>query len=715
MAGIVIGVINVSLNLSFAALVFSGDLAVFLPNGIGLFMLGTALVGALMASFSYFRGTVVVLQDAGLILILLGVQNILQQVNDPAAPSTFVTVIAFIALGSISTGAFFLILGRFHLGNLIRFIPYPVIGGFLVAMGLGLVRGAFSIAADYKFSLDTLGDLLAAETPLRWLPAFFLGLILWANTRYKLHYLFLPAALVASMIGFWGLVFSLGYSADEILNGGWVLGPFPGQPTWQPLVLEDLTQIHWELIWRNSWHIAVAVLVNAMVLLLNISALEVQNQDDAEVKVNNELQVTGAANVLVGLTGGTTSFQSISLTLLSWTMKGHSRVVGWVVSLLFLLIFFLGFDLIVYFPRFILGGLLSFLALSIIINWLYDAWFKMPRQEYFFMLLIVGVVALVGYLEGIMVGMIGAAVLFAINYSRLDLVHKTDGTLYQSKLQRPPMFHQQLKEDGDKLQIYRLRGVLFFGSANALLERVVKYLEAPGVRLEFLVLDFQQVVSLDSSCVLTFTRLNQLLQKRGITLVISSLKPQLRDFFEHSQFDLKTRPYFAYFAELDEAVEWCENRLLEQMEDYERLSRSFSRNVAALFPELSQYRDLLPYMEHIEVPAGAYLAKQGERADTFYWIAYGRLHALVETEDYAQRVRIGTTGAIIGEVAFYTGQTRTASIMAAEASEVYALSRTGLAKLEAEQPLVALKLHRMMAALLSERLADTTNSLRSYL
>ena len=54
-----------------------------------------------------------------------------------AQQRTFLTVVLTISLATLIAGGFFFVLGSLELGNLIRFIPYPVIGGFLAGTGVG--------------------------------------------------------------------------------------------------------------------------------------------------------------------------------------------------------------------------------------------------------------------------------------------------------------------------------------------------------------------------------------------------------------------------------------------------------------------------------------------------------------------------------------------------------------------------------------------------
>ncbi len=63
------------------------------------------------------------------------------------APDVFLTVVAATLVVTVLCGVVFLVLGRFRLGNLVRFVPYPVVGGFLAGTGWLLFKGGIYVAS----------------------------------------------------------------------------------------------------------------------------------------------------------------------------------------------------------------------------------------------------------------------------------------------------------------------------------------------------------------------------------------------------------------------------------------------------------------------------------------------------------------------------------------------------------------------------------------
>src|SRR5262249_56478890 len=94
--------------------------------------------------------------------------------------------------------------------------------------------------------------------------------------------------------------------------------------------------------------------------------------------------------------------------------------------------------LVSFVPRFICGGLLIFLGVVFLWEWVWEASRKLTRLDYVVVLFILAVVGAVGYTEGVATGIIAAVVLFVHNYSRVDVVsHALSGASLRSNVDRP--------------------------------------------------------------------------------------------------------------------------------------------------------------------------------------------------------------------------------------------------------------------------------------
>src|SRR5207302_9602904 len=168
----------------------------------------------------------------------------------------------------------------------------------------------------------------------------------------------------------------------------------------------------------------------------------------------------------------------------------------------------------------IVGGVLWFVGLALLVAWLVDTRKSLPLGEYAIVLAILGTIVWKGYLPGVVVGLVLAFVLFAVNYSRIELVRDVEfGSTYRSNVDRPSSERLALRGMADRVQILRVHGFVFFGTASGLIDRVRK--RAEGGLLRFLLIDLRRVTGMDSSAVMSFLKVAQLGDEKGFELVFS--------------------------------------------------------------------------------------------------------------------------------------------------------------------------------------------------
>src|SRR4029453_6161548 len=93
------------------------------------------------------------------------------------------------------------------------------------------------------------------------------------------------------------------------------------------------------------------------------------------------------------------------------------------------------------------------------------------------------------------------------------------GETYHSNVDRPPAERALLRTMGERVQILRVNGFMFFGSAKGLLEWVQNRVEAAP--LCFLVIDLRRVTGVDSSAVVAFVKVMHLAEASGFELVFT--------------------------------------------------------------------------------------------------------------------------------------------------------------------------------------------------
>jgi SulP family sulfate permease len=418
--GLVDGVIVIPLITSFAILIFSGELAAFATVGIGMVLFGGLILQLIIGLTNSTPGMIGAPQDSPAAILGLTAAAIVASMKDAPVEAKFITVVLTIILTSIISGLFFLFIGGFKLSRFVRFIPYPVVGGFIAGTGLLLIQGALGIMLGRAPSLANLDTLFKTENLLLWIPGILFGtLVLIASRRFN-HFLTYPALLVGTIAVFYVLMRISGFSINEMREMGWLLGPFPQGALWKPLDLSLLAQVDWNAIFSQSSNISAIAVISLVSLLLNASALELIAQKD--VDLNRELISTGIANIAGGLGGSSVGYHMLGVSSLSFRMGISNRLVSVFAASVTGLTLLFGASLLSLIPKLIAGGLIFFVGLSFLTEWLYDAWFQLPRIDYLLVWVILAVVAIAGFLAGVGAGIIIAVLLFVLNYSRIDII-----------------------------------------------------------------------------------------------------------------------------------------------------------------------------------------------------------------------------------------------------------------------------------------------------
>lgn len=711
-AAVVVGVLEVVVATSFAALVFTGPLVVHLPAGIGLALVAAAAALVTVALLSSHRGMLASVQDISAAVLSVVAAAIVADL--PADdPRIFMTVVAAIALSSLLTGGFFFVLGTFRLGDLIRFVPYPVVGGFLAGTGWLLFRGGMEVVSGVPLSLARLGVLAEGAVLVRWVPGLAFAVLLLLLVRRSQHPLVIPLTVVGGILVFFAVVLGIGVDVATVEARGWLLGPFPEGGLWEPWSARSIGQADWSVVVGQAGNVATILIVSVLALLLNASGIELVIHRD--VDLNRELRAAGVGNLVSGAAGGLPGFHALSLTVLAHRMGGRNRIVGVLAGGVCVAALVAGGGLLGLFPRPVLGGLLVFLGLAFLVEWVVDAWSRLPRSEYLIVLLILGVVATVGFLPGVGLGVLLAVVLFAIDYGRTDVVkHALTGATYHSQMDRPAAHREILRAEGDRIHVLELQGFLFFGTANALLGRIRGRAADPSLPpLRFLVLDFRRVSGLDSSSVLSFSKARRLASSEGFLLVLTGMSDRVRLPLEQGGLSDED-PVVRTFPDLDRGVQWCEDRLLEGSEsppdERDGLWREALREIGG------SEEGFLSYLDRVEAEEGEVLIRQGDRAEDVLFLESGQVTAQVTREGGGTvRLRTLTAGAVVGELALYAGGVRTATVVADRPSVLYRLSRDGLGRMERQDPQLASALHRLFGRLLAERLADTIQTVKALM
>ena len=715
-AGLVVAIFTVIASASFASLIFNGPLNGFVAIGIRMALTTAVLVGFLVAITSSCRGAIAIPQDRIVPILAILAGSVVARMPAASVEEKGTVVISAVILVTLITGLFLYCLGRLQLGNLIRYIPYPVIGGFLAGSGWLLAMGGIRVMTGHPAALNNLLSLLGKDQGLRWLPGVAFGAALFWILRRAKHQLLIPGMLLLAIGAFYTTIWVLGAPIDQVRVRGWLpelpSSSGPGGFTF----FSVLKGLSWGLLLNNLSILATILLTSVVSILLTASALELSVQQD--IDLNKELRSAGVATLISGIAGGMVGFHSLSMSRLALSMGARSRWVGMISALCCAAMFAVGPGVVFFVPRFVCGGLLFFLGVIFLWEWVYEARLKLTPLDYFVVLFILGVVGTVGYPEGVATGIIAAVVLFVHNYSRVDVVSQAvSGADVRSNVERPVRELRFLRENGDQIWVLRLQGFIFFGTANHLLNGVrARAADSARPRLRFAVMDFRRVTGIDSSAVFSLWKVHQLARKLGFSLVMTHVAPQLEKQLAIGGLRPTDFPSFRLFPDLDHGLEWCEALLLCTRADPANGGfDGLQEQLQDIWPKEVPLNRLLAYLEPQNVAKGTHLIRQTDVSECLYFIESGQVTARLDLEGgRALRLRRMGAGTIVGEVGMFLGGRRMASVVTEGTCSVYRLTAEALERMRGEDPGLALAFHQFLVRLLAERLTTTSNMLRSY-
>lgn len=704
---------------SYAKLIFHGQMADYFAAGLGITLLSQIIILIVTSLFSSDHATLVIPQSPTVVI-----QGIIASSLVAAAPANmspealFPMVYWIIALSSLLTGGFIFLLGITRAAGLVRYIPYPIVGGFLAGLGWLIFNAGFAVAVDLRLAADSLPLLMSIEVFRRWLPALVFALcVLALQARFK-HAMVMPVFIIVAVALFYAWAQLVVGDVDALAESGWFLPMAPGTIDWQPLDLAAIARIEPAMIEASAGGIFTLIIVCTLNVFFRASAQELVS--GRELDLNRECAVNGAANIASGLAGGgIVGYHGPASTALVELMGVYGRLVGLILALMFWLTLMFGSALFSLIPRFLPAGLLMYFGLQFMKDWLLDSWFKLPRQDYVIVVVIALATALFGLLPGIGLGMVLAMSFFVLEYSRMDVIkQQLSGGVHRSNLDRSFAENRFLQREGKKILILRLQGYLFFGTAYRFYEHVKLIIsDEADEPLRYIALDFKSVRGFDASTVSDFKKLKQLSDRHGIELLFSSVRPHLQPLLVGGGILERESGGPLFFDDLDHALEWCENALLDG-------AALFGATVVTVEQQLAQHalidnRDvsaLYRYLERVETSAGDVVVRQGDESDALYFIESGRVDVLLQGDGPdVLRLRSMTAGAIIGEVGFYLKKARTASIVVTEAGVLQRLSLKALQAMEATDPHTASALHMFITCMLSERLSNSNRVIQELI
>ena len=701
LGGSAASVLTVTFGLSYSLLIFTGPLSPYLSFGIAATFISSAVLAAVIALGSSLPFAIAAPDTSTAAMTGILAASLVERIETANLPTPLLSpILITLGLSTILTGFVLCGLGLTRMGRAIRYVPYPVVGGFLGATGFVIVMGAIRVITDHPVEFATLQRVANGVALLELGAACAMALVLYLTWHRSRSPFGLPIILIGGMLTAHLAFWVLGISLEQARAMGWTFRPPPQAAFVLPWHIDELARYPWSAVPDLLGNLVAVIFVAASSTLFNTTGIEVAVHREANLE--RELNVTGAANMLTGALGGYAGCISVSRSVLNFGAGGRGRLSGLTVAAMSLLMLAVAPELLGFMPKFVLGGLLLYLGADQLHKWIIESRKRLSKLEYLSLIAIIAIIIGWGFVPGILIGVIIGCATFAFSAARVEPIkYSFDGAEFRSSLDRSRDDQEVLLAHGGKIQGLNLQSYLFFGSANRLYQHVKQLLkERPECR--YLLFDFKLVTGVDSSAAYSFAQIKRSAHDLGVELILVHLPAAAEKVLRSSDF---VGDGVTIIPELDRALEWCENEIIAQHQGLEQEEASLRGWFTRILDSEDDADRLIHRCQRIEVGAGEIIVRAGGPADSMHFILEGRVGIMVPAEeDRTTRVRSLGRYTTIGEMGLVSNTPRSATIQAEIDSVLYVLSTRQFDAIRDEDPALSHKLLTYFVSVMAERL-----------
>jgi SulP family sulfate permease len=438
---------------------------------------------------------------------------------------------------------------------------------------------------------------------------------------------------------------------------------------------------------------------------MSLSAMMAGGHPD--LSTSHEMQIAGAGNVVIGLMGCPPGYTDITSSLLYKDFGASSRWMPITASLVTLFVALIGSWVISWMPTVVIGAIVFLFAFQMLYEWMYVNARGFQPVDYAIVCIILGTVIFVGFMHGILVGILLALLLFVMRYSMISAVQgRYTLASFRSSVERSPRANQILDEHGSGALIYTLRGFLFFGTANAILDTIRDEPILRSGECKAILLDLKRVTGIDISALKTFLQIRRICEAAGVKLMYSGIPKGIEQRIVLMEAVSREQGKPLFFKEADYCVEYMESLVLRELGESDE-AKSAKDFLMELLHDEEKVALLMSAMTRVGCGVGQVLFQQGDEDDGLYVLESGSMTALIGTPTNGmKRVKKFNAGSVIGEMSSYTrDRRRTATVIANEPSVLYHLSAKTIAGLEEADHRLVGSVHELVARTLGGRIS----------
>jgi SulP family sulfate permease len=492
----------------------------------GVVTLPLALAFGLQSGLSPISGLYCAIFLGGIAVVFGGTNTLISTPTGPMTVVAALTISQAIGMtGSLETamgtilaifilaGVIQILFGSFKIGNNVKYIPYPVLSGFMTGIGVILILFEIYPLIGLSSPSTIKGVITGLPQDVSNMSLQALGLgaltlaILYLAPKFSTK---VPATLIALIAG----------TLISIVSGMSVplIGEVPqGLPSLQ---FETLLNVNFS----TPWFIITAALTLGALGCIDtlLTAVIVDKITETKHQSNRELIGQGLGNIASGLFGGLPGAGTTMSSIVNVKAGGRTRMSG-VISSLCLLAVLLGLGAYVqYVPIPVLAAILITVGLDIIDYSGLKEVVKVDRAEGGILLVVLVMTVFVDLIAAVGTGMTLSVFVFMKKMSSIGETTIALFPLRDLKVRKPCDLREEFilpSEYLDKVYIKSFTGPIFFGFSQYIIDNLKKL---PPVNV--IILEMNRVPYLDQSAAHALELVFEYLKKQGITVYLAHVR-----------------------------------------------------------------------------------------------------------------------------------------------------------------------------------------------
>lgn len=610
-----------------------------------------------------------------------------------------------------------ILFGVVGLGRLIKYMPFPVVSGYLSGVGLYIIASQ----APKFLGVPQGGNFLELlKTPYLWQwESIAVGMVtiitmLYGGKMFRI----IPAVIIALMVGT-GIYFMLGMVEPALLipNNPFVIGTLGGSEGID--FFQMLTWRFHELL-KLTWDNISALFFPALTLaaLLSIDTLKtcvvLDSMTHSFHDSNKELVAQGSGNLFSVLIGGMPGSGTMGPTMVNISSGATTRLSGLIEGITAIVAFMLLGSVIAWIPVAALAGIMVVIGFRMIDRHSIQLLKSKKTAFDFFIIVAVAITALsVSLIAAAGVGLILAIVLYIVQQIGASVVYRhLDGRDIRSKTVRTKDETAILNEKGDGFSVYELHGSLFFGTANQLYSMLREDLQAK----KYIIMDMKRVQTVDLTAAHILLQIKDILHDKNGYLLLCRLPHRLptgddvESYFNHVGL-LKHLSPIKVFDDLDDAIEWAEDKIIHENLIETQQEKRLELHDFDLFKGRNQdtLEEIHSLLEERSFSKGEIIFAKGDLSGGLYLIRSGLVRIILPVSEH-NNVHLSTLGQgeFFGEFSFLEGSPQYTEAIASSDTDLYVISRSAFNLFSERHNKASFHFMQSLAIVLAERLHLTS-------